>query len=49
MEKEKREPESYTSCVYRKGWYCPIAGDRVQKDGHCSEYEKGKIAKKKCQ
>ena len=48
MEKEKREQEADTSCAYRKGWYCPIAGDRVQRDGHCSEYEKSEIAKKKC-
>lgn len=48
MEKEKREQENCTSCTYMKGWYCPIAGDRVQREGHCSEYEKGEIAKKKC-
>ena len=47
MEKEKREPESCTSCAYRKGWYCPVAGDRVKREGHCSEYEKSKIAKEK--
>ena len=49
MEKEKREPESCTSCAYRKGWYCPVAGDRVKREGHCSEYEKSKIAKEKQQ
>ena len=47
MEKEKREPESCTSCAYRKDWYCPVAGDRVKREGHCSEYEKSKIAKEK--
>ena len=36
-----------TSCAYRKGWYCPVAGDRVKREGHCSEYEKSEIAKKK--
>ena len=49
MEKEnKKEQESCTSCAYRKGWHCPVAGDRVQRDGHSSEYEKSEIAKKKC-
>ena len=47
MEKEKREQESCTSCAYRKDWYCPVAGDRVKREGHCSEYEKSKIAKEK--
>lgn len=45
MEKEKREQESCTSCAYRKDWYCPVAGDRVKREGHCSEYEKSEIAK----
>ena len=47
MEKEKREQESCTSCAYRKDWYCPVAGDRVKREGHCSEYEKSEIAKEK--
>lgn len=47
MEKEKREQESCTSCAYRKDWYCPVAGDRVKREGHCSEYEKSEIAKAK--
>ncbi|MBS5088959.1 MAG: hypothetical protein KHZ36_14470 [Clostridiaceae bacterium] len=48
MEKEtKKEPESCGNCVYRNGWYCPVAGDRVKREGHCSEYEKREIAKKK--
>ena len=52
MEKEKREQESCTSCAYRNGarkkdWYCPVAGDRVKREGHCSEYEKSEIAKEK--
>ncbi len=48
MEKEnKKEPESCGSCVYRNGWYCPVAGDRVKREGHCSEYEKSEIAKEK--
>ena len=46
-EKEKREQESCTSCAYRKDWYCPVAGDRVKREGHCSEYEKSEIAKEK--
>ena len=33
MEKEKREQESCTSCAYRKDWYCPVAGDRVKREG----------------
>ena len=49
MEKEKREQESCTSCAYRKDWYCPVAGDRVKREGHCSEYEKSEIAKEKYQ
>ena len=28
-------------------WYCPVAGDRVKREGHCSEYEKSEIAKEK--
>ena len=32
---------------YRKDWYCPVAGDRVKREGHCSEYEKSEIAKEK--
>ena len=47
MEKEKREQESCTSCAYRKDWYCPVAGDRVKREGQCSEYEKSEIAKEK--
>ena len=47
MEKEKREQESCTSCAYRKDWYCPVAGDHVKREGHCSEYEKSEIAKEK--
>ena len=34
-------------CAYRKDWYCPVAGDRVKREGHCSEYEKSEIAKEK--
>ena len=41
------EGESCTSCAYRKDWYCPVAGDRVKREGHCSEYEKSEIAKEK--
>jgi hypothetical protein len=33
--------------AYRKDWYCPVAGDRVKREGHCSEYEKSEIAKEK--
>ena len=43
----EEEQESCTSCAYQKGWYCSVVGDRVKRDGHCSEYE-GEIAKKKC-
>ena len=43
----EEEQESCISCAYWNGWNCSVAGDRVKRDGHCSEYE-SEIAKKKC-
>ena len=42
MEKEKREQESCTSCAYRKDWYCPVAGDRVKREGSIFQSRKAR-------
>ena len=47
-EKTAQKPDTVATYVrYRKDWYCPVAGDRVKREGHCSEYEKSEIAKEK--
>ncbi len=45
--KKKESRRAAQAALIGKIGILPVAGDRVKREGHCSEYEKSEIAKEK--